>query len=143
MPRTRKPPGMPGFGAPQQTGQALAPRAVPNQTYGAAGAQIAAQRALPMRAPSPAPSMPPVPGVGGAPTPLPSIPPGAFGPLERPTERPSEPVTAGAALGPGPGREALPTVSPAQSSMAQMLSASAQRTGSPRLAELAQRAAGA
>lgn len=34
-------------------------------------------------------------------------------PLSAPTQRPNEPVTAGAALGPGPGREALGIPSPA------------------------------
>ena len=56
--------------------------AEPNQPYGQAGAQREAQRALPMA------SMP-TPTLGG------------------PSERPTEPVTAGVPVGPGPGLEAL------------------------------------
>ena len=61
--------------------------AVPGQTYGEAGAQMAAQRAVPMGAPA-APKAP-------------TVTPGQYGPLDRPTERPNEPVTAGAPFGPG------------------------------------------
>lgn len=42
--------------------------------------------------------------------PLPEVPkmkPGGAGPLARPTEQPRQPVTSGAAVGPGPGAEAL------------------------------------
>lgn len=63
----------------------LTPRAAPGQTYGAATAQVAAQEAVPMAA---------------APEPL--------APLNRPSERPTEPVTAGMNMGPGPGSEAIP-----------------------------------
>ena len=68
----------------------LPAKAAPGQTYGEAGKQIAAQRAVPMAAP-PAPTPPPQPRVA----------PGSMGPLNRPTERPDEPVTAGAPFGPG------------------------------------------
>ena len=61
--------------------------AVPGQTYGEAGAQKVAQRAVPMGA-----SAPPAP---------PSATPGQYGPFDRATERPNEPVTAGAPFGPG------------------------------------------
>ena len=74
----------------QRTDLNMAPSAVPGQTYGEAGAQMAAQRAVPM-------------GASAAPT-APSAPtstPGQYGPLDRPTERPQEPVTAGAPFGPG------------------------------------------
>lgn len=72
----------------------LGPRQLPataatGQTYGERGAQIAAQRAVPM-------------GVPGTP-----LPPGSHGPLDRPTERPDEPLTAGIPSGPGPGPEVL------------------------------------
>jgi len=56
--------------------------AEPNQPYGQAGAQREAQRALPMA------SMP-TPTLGG------------------PSERPTEPVTAGVPVGAGPGPEIL------------------------------------
>ena len=58
------------------------------QTYGEAGKQMASQSAVPMAAP---------------PTEnIPQVQPGQMGNLLRPTERPSEPVTAGASFGPGP-----------------------------------------
>jgi len=75
---------------PQRTDLNMAPTAVPGQTYGEAGAQIAAQRAVPMGAPA----------TPAAPT-APTSTPGQYGPLDRPTERPNEPVTAGAPFGPG------------------------------------------
>ena len=72
---------------PQRTDLNMAPSAVPGQTYGEAGAQMAAQRAVPMGAPA-APQAP-------------TVTPGQYGPLDRPTDRPNEPVTAGAPFGPG------------------------------------------
>ena len=74
----------------QRTDLNMAPSAVPGQTYGEAGAQMAAQRAVPMGAPA-APAAPKAPTVA----------PGQYGPLDRPTERPNEPLTAGAPFGPG------------------------------------------
>jgi hypothetical protein len=74
----------------QRTDLNMAPTAVPGQTYGKAGAQIAAQRAVPMGAQA-APAAPKAP----------TSTPGQYGPLDRPTERPNEPVTAGAPFGPG------------------------------------------
>ena len=70
----------------------LPAKAATGQTYGEAGKQIAAQRAVPMAAPPTA----------VAPTATPRVAPGSLGPLNRPTERPMEPVTAGAPFGPGP-----------------------------------------
>ena len=72
----------------QRTDLNMAPTAVPGQTYGEAGAQMAAQRAVPMGAPA-APKAP-------------TVAPGQYGPLDRPTERPNEPITAGADFGAGP-----------------------------------------
>ena len=69
----------------------LPAKAATGQTYGEAGKQIAAQRAVPMAAPPTA----------VAPTATPRVSPGSLGPLNRPTERPMEPVTAGAPFGPG------------------------------------------
>jgi hypothetical protein len=68
----------------------LPAKAAPGQTYGEAGKQIAAQKVVPMAAP-PTPTPPQQPRVA----------PGSMGPLNRPTERPDEPVTAGAPFGPG------------------------------------------
>ena len=68
----------------------VAIQAATGQTYGEAGKQIAAQRAVPMGAP---------------PTEAPQIQrpvPGTLGALTRPTERPMEPITAGANFGAGP-----------------------------------------
>jgi hypothetical protein len=77
----------------------MAPSAVPGQTYGEAGAQKSAQRAVPMGA-----SAPPAP---------PSATPGQYGPFDRATERPNEPVTTGNPLGAGAGPEVLPAPPPA------------------------------
>ena len=70
----------------------VAIEAATGQTYGEAGKQRAAQRAVPMgRAPT---------DVAQAATPRPV--PGTLGSLTRPTERPAEPITAGANFGAGP-----------------------------------------
>jgi len=69
----------------------VAIQAATGQTYGEAGKQIAAQRAVPM---------------GTPPTEAPQIQrpvPGTLGALTRPSERPMEPITAGAPFGMGPG----------------------------------------
>lgn len=67
--------------------QKIAASAAKGQTYGEAGKQLEAQRAVPM---------------GSAPTDAPVLQPGQLGAFNRPTERPMEPVTAGASFGPGP-----------------------------------------
>jgi len=72
----------------------LAAKAAPGQTYGEAGKQIAAQQQIPMAA-SPQPAVTPPQTAVERPR------PGQFGPLDRPTERPDEPLTAGAPFGPG------------------------------------------
>lgn len=66
----------------------------PSSQYGEATQLREAQQAVPM-ASSPTATV--------APTPAPAVRPrpGQFGPLDRPTERPNEPVTAGAPFGPG------------------------------------------
>jgi hypothetical protein len=71
----------------------IAAKAAPGQTYGEAGKQVAAQKAVPMAAPPT--------DVAPTPAPQPRVAPGSMGPLNRPTERPMEPVTAGAPFGPG------------------------------------------
>lgn len=68
----------------------VAIEAATGQTYGEAGKQRAAQRAVPMGAP---------------PTEARQVQrrvPGTLGSLTRPTERPMEPITAGANFGAGP-----------------------------------------
>ena len=69
----------------------VAIQAATGQTYGEAGKQRAAQRAVPMGAP-------PAPVAPQAPRPM----PGSLGSLTRPTERPDEPITAGSDFGAGP-----------------------------------------
>lgn len=64
-----------------------------------------------------------------------------MGPLNRPTEMPSQPVTHGAPVGPGPGPEALPqTTDPQNGSMSALLNAIYAKTGSPAIQQLAQQA---
>lgn len=71
----------------------MAKTAVKGQAYGEAGKQLAAQQAIPMGAsPTDAPPAPAGPTVA----------PGGLGSFARPTERPNEPLTAGASFGPGP-----------------------------------------
>lgn len=64
----------------------------------------------------------------------PAQPAGAQGSLTRPTERPDEPLTAGAPMGPGPGPDALPP--PAPSTAADELRALFIQFPSPELREL-------
>ena len=68
----------------------VARQAAPGQTYGKATQQLEAQRAVPM---------------GAAPTdsPVQRPTPGTIGSLTRRTERPTEPITAGAPFGAGVG----------------------------------------
>lgn len=146
MPRTRQPGGTrvgaPGASYPQRTdlnqNRTLPVRVAQGQTYGKAQAQMEAQRAVPMQPPptaQPSGGGNPMAALGGSP-----IPPGAFGDIHRPTERPMEPVTHGAALGPGAGPEALgPGMAP--NNVSSMLQQAAQKTGSNVLAQMAQRAA--
>lgn len=122
MPRAKKGgmvPGRQGQQYPNRTDLSAQPslpaRVATGQTYGKATQQLQAQRTVPM---APQPVVPSIgspsptqgsPG-GGSPSPAPGlspIPPGAFGPIDRPTERPHEPVSAGAKLGPGPGPETI------------------------------------
>jgi hypothetical protein len=79
----------------------IAATAAKGQAYGEAGEQLAAQKAVPMGA-SPAPSMPQ------------GIAPGSMGSLTRPTERPAEPITAGADFGAGinQAQAGIPTIAP-------------------------------
>lgn len=86
-----------------------APTAAPDQAYGQAGQQLAAQQALPIaNGPTATAAQPPAPS---GPPDLLAQTMGHNGPgdlsLERPTERPNEPVTHGLPVGPGAGPEAL------------------------------------
>ncbi len=67
--------------------------------------------------------------------------PRAVTPLMAPTERPFEPVTAGAPMGAGPTNPmATPPVAPQDANVAQILSQAADASGSPTLRALANRA---
>lgn len=106
MPRGGKRQGRTGALYPQRSDLALGPRlpvqAPTGQGYGEAGQQRAAQKLVPLTAaPSPVRS--------GAASPVAAAPPSTPppGPLDGPTTRPDEPLTAGSAFGAGPGPEAL------------------------------------
>lgn len=74
----------------------VARSAAKGQTYGKATEQLRSQQMVPMASGDVvSPNRPEV----GAAT---SIAPGSLGPLDRPTARPNEPITAGASVGPGP-----------------------------------------
>lgn len=105
MPRGGRRAGTPGAAYSNRSdlnrSRTLPAKVAPGQTYGAAGAQLAAQQIIPMATPS-APSPADLQGAAqpaGPPPPRPD-----FG---RPTDRPDEPVTAGLSTGPGAGPEAL------------------------------------
>jgi hypothetical protein len=76
----------------QNPAKKMAATAAKGQTYGEAGKQLAAQRAVPMAAPASVP----------APRPRNTVAPGSMGAFNRPTDAPQEPVTAGANVGAGP-----------------------------------------
>lgn len=107
--------GTPGKAYPNRSdmpGKVLPVAAAKGQTYGERGEQESAQRAVPM-AGAPTSAGPPAAAPGPAGIELPAqLPPGVFPPgkgtpLDAPTHRPNEPVTAGAASGPGPDMSAL------------------------------------
>lgn len=108
------------------------------QPYGAAAQQLAAQKAVPMASgpvinPTPPPN-PAVPPAGGPPP----VVPGSLPPLDRASERPTEPLTHGAPVGPGAGPEILGSGS--LSTLADAISAAAMASGSSDLQFLADRA---
>ena len=75
----------------RNAGGKVAKQVAKGQTYGEAAKQMASQSAMPV-ASAPTDARP-------APSP---IQPGQLGAFNRPTERPTEPVTAGASFGAGP-----------------------------------------
>ena len=76
----------------QNPAKKMAATAAKGQTYGEAGKQIAAQRAVPMAGAAPSMMQPQRNTVA----------PGSMGAFNRGTDAPDEPVTAGANVGPGP-----------------------------------------
>lgn len=140
MPRGGKRSGKPGTAYSNRSDLTQAPSAAPGQTYGTATAQLQAQKVapLPQQAGPPPPAAGSAPGVAQAPGAAPAGPmPGALGPLNRPTERPGEPLTAGLATGPGPGPEAV--APPADPTLA-MLQGAYAKYPNPGLLKLIQQA---
>lgn len=101
--------------------------AAPNQEYGAAGAQRAAESVIPIGTPTETPTTGPGPRPASA-TQKPLPQPGEF-PWLDPTNRPDEPVTTGLPSGPGAGPEVMhqapPLVSDTLASLAASPNASA------------------
>jgi hypothetical protein len=62
--------------------------------------------------------------------------PGSLGPLDAPTARPDEPLTAGAPVGPGPGPEVLNPVATQHQNSRDLISMLAAATPSPSLTTL-------
>jgi hypothetical protein len=96
----------------------MGPKKIPvdaptGQPYGVRAEQIAAQRAIPMAQPQTdlTSSTPPQSGAAHPASQRPPAPPGPLPgevvPLNAPSARPGEPVTAGLPVGAGPGREVL------------------------------------
>lgn len=82
--------------------------AASGQAYGARAEQMAAQRAIPVAPPPSAVSPAPASAGGpGASSPAPGPLPGQVVPLDAPSMRPNEPLTAGMDMGAGPGRSVL------------------------------------
>ncbi len=117
MPRGGKRYGTPGKAYGNRSDLRVPNMQAPSPQYGVRAQQQAAQRAVPIAAPATdVPPPPTAPAGGAAPAgaggalggggALPVL-PGQVTPLDAPTERPDEPVTAGVPLGPGPGPEAL------------------------------------
>jgi hypothetical protein len=110
MPRGGRRTGTPGTSYGSRTDLNANRGAVPiaaasGQTYGAKKAQMDAQRAMPI-APPPASAMPAA--LSGPPSrPVPGQMPGEVVPLDAPSQRPNEPLTAGLPVGPGAGPEVL------------------------------------
>jgi hypothetical protein len=79
---------------------------VPDQPYGDASQQAAAQRIAPMGGQTPMPR-PAQQASGDSSTAAPAMPTYQGTPLDGPSARPNEPITAGVDQGPGPGSEVL------------------------------------
>lgn len=103
MPRGGRRAGAPGGAYPNRADLRTAPdpgaSTFKGQPYGAAQAQAQVQAAAPQGS-AVVPPSPQAAPTGPA--------PGSFGDFARPTERPGEPVTHGAPVGPGAGTEILP-----------------------------------
>jgi hypothetical protein len=98
--------GEPGKAYPNRKDLTQAPSAAKGQQYGKATEQMTAQKVVPLPQSSVAAGAGPSHAQATRPA------PGAVA-FDRPTDRPSEPVTAGLPFGPGPGPEALGPMGPA------------------------------
>lgn len=136
MPRTGR--GGARVGAPGEAyanrsdlNMATTPAAAPaeGRDFGAATADLSSQAAVPM-GPPPEGSSPAAPLSPGAPGPL----PGELTPLDAPTMRPDEPITAGVDIGPGPGSSILMTA-PVNRGR-EVLTRAAEETQDPYIAEI-------
>lgn len=111
MPRAAKPGPVGSAGNRTDRPSTLPTSAVPSKQYGQKAAELVAQKQVPMASgdllPGGAPAAP-QPPAGQAPPPQ----PGGMAPLDAPTNRPNEPVTAGASQGPGPGMSAIQAQDP-------------------------------
>lgn len=131
MPRGGSRNPRPGGQYPNRTDLSAGSRPLPVQTatgqpYGAAKAQADAQKIVPMGGtPMPAPT-PAATAAAPATSYL-----GDHGDPLRPTDRPNEPVTAGLAVGAGPGPEMLPSTPASAQTVGQFLQALAARPGAP------------
>ena len=109
MPRGGRRTGTPGASYSNRTDlqsvKPMAPQAATGQAYGAAGAQLASQKVVPIA--RPATDAMPAPGASAAPAPPMAL-PGSVTPLDAPSTRPGEPVTAGMDMGAGAGASANP-----------------------------------
>jgi hypothetical protein len=113
MPRGGRRTGTPGasYSNRSDLNRPVAPQAATGQQYGKRAEQMAAQRAMPI-APPPTDAVPTASPPGATPATrglsAPSGPlAGQVVPLDAPSARPGEPVTAGLSVGAGPGPEVL------------------------------------
>lgn len=99
--------GTPGTAYRERTDLQVPAMAPTGQQYGQHAAQMAAQRAVPIARPS-TDAVPARAASPAAPAPAgPAVMPGQVVPLDAPTQRPGEPLTAGLDVGAGPGSAAL------------------------------------
>jgi len=146
MPRGGRRSGRPGVAHGNRTDLNKPPLArFTGQEYGAAAEQARSQAAIrPGPPPAPPPGQPRAPQgpqepqgpppTGGIPQSGPM--PGTLGALDRPTERPGEPLTAGLPSGPGPGPEALAGVGIGGDALELQLRALYQKYPMPEIARL-------
>ena len=139
MPRTGKGSKSAPYGNRQDLN--LPTTTVPNQEYGEAAQQAAAQNAIPMAAGqrNPSPQAPAAPQSAAAPAAtLPA--PGSM-PLIAPTQRPNEPITAGMPTGDGPGPEAFGVMQPAMTPAQELAYLASTPEAGPALQQIAAMAA--